>query len=211
MSEKLSLREIEKKAYFSYFEDGLLDLAISLGVFSYFFFYFICETINIPDFLITPITVSSSFIMYHFYLFSKNKITIARLGHVKFGRLRQRKIWQETDYLILFLIYLLILLFPVIMIFGIFGLKKLAAIFFTYLILSAALSSLAFWKKIYRFYFYSIFLLCLGFTGLILNFSDQYYIGAFIIEGIIIFCFGIFTFRQFLKKHPKVTEELTNV
>ena len=102
MSEKLSLRELEKKTYYSYFEDGLLDLAISLGVFIYFLVYLIFEKIGVPDFLITPITVSSNFIMYQLYKVSKKKLIIPRLGHVKFSLQRQRKRWQETDYYVLF-------------------------------------------------------------------------------------------------------------
>jgi hypothetical protein len=76
MQQNINLKELEMKAYTSYHEDGLLDLFLGLGIIGFVetvFFNMTSTASIIPALAIV------------FYMVAKKKITIPRIGHVKFS------------------------------------------------------------------------------------------------------------------------------
>ena len=84
MSEKVDLKAIERKAYLSYFEDGLWDMVVGL--------FILCFGIDMATG-----SPSSSFVLPSVMLVGwaiKKSITYPRIGYVRFAparRLRIRK------------------------------------------------------------------------------------------------------------------------
>lgn len=85
MTEQISLKEIERKAYRSTFEDGLFDITwgiiiLGIGYFS------VIKNLGIPkpiNFLLIPLLAISLFFL------GKKFITVPRMGAVKFGTKRK--------------------------------------------------------------------------------------------------------------------------
>ncbi|MFQ5820764.1 MAG: hypothetical protein ACE5I5_12305 [Candidatus Heimdallarchaeota archaeon] len=86
MSNKINLKELEKKAYQSMFEDGLWDIFLGLmflgGVINP-----ILAELGIPRPIDTIITALVAVLIFYF---GKKRITIPRVGRVKFGPKRQK-------------------------------------------------------------------------------------------------------------------------
>lgn len=103
MTEEINLKEIERKAWTSYFEDGLWDLffgALLLigGIRS------LTDNVWYTSFLLVPIIILPV---------GKKLITIPRLGHVKFGAARKLKQAKAITILVIsVLATLALLLFP---------------------------------------------------------------------------------------------------
>ena len=115
MTEKIDLKEIEKKTWRSYFEDGIMEiymgsLYMGIGVASSF--------IDVAPFsffhLLGYFIVICGLI---FFIGGKKFITYPRVGKIKFGRKRRvRKLKTvlilSINFVILLIIYILILLAP---------------------------------------------------------------------------------------------------
>ena len=92
MTEKIDLKAIEKKAYRSFFMDGIWDIFIgmiflNLGIGPLFILLF-----NFPD-IWNTIIISLGWNIFAFliFYFGKKYITIPRIGFVKFGQKREAK------------------------------------------------------------------------------------------------------------------------
>jgi hypothetical protein len=82
--ESINLKELEKKAYRSMFQDGLWDLFLAIMFLGGAVNPIIRDMIGPVSSAITPIF---AFLVFYF---GKKFITIPRLGHVKFGPKRQK-------------------------------------------------------------------------------------------------------------------------
>lgn len=89
MSASLNLKEIEKRAFRSTYQDGMWDIYYGLVVISMAFFIYHPKTgyswINIA------MMVGSLLIAYSLFYLGKKFITIPRLGQVVFGETRKQK------------------------------------------------------------------------------------------------------------------------
>ena len=90
MTQEMDLKKLEKNIWTSYFHDGLWDIFVSfiflsLGI-QIFYYNFLPEPYGIIPGLLVYI------IGFAFFFISKKKITITRLGKVKFGQKRKRKL-----------------------------------------------------------------------------------------------------------------------
>jgi hypothetical protein len=90
--EQINLREIELRAFTAYHQDGLIDIAIGLGI-----AWFGAAMVYDLFYLAGMMPVAIMFL----YLAVKRKITVPRIGAVEFSRQR-----RETTQLLIFLMVL---------------------------------------------------------------------------------------------------------
>jgi hypothetical protein len=83
MTKQNTLREIEKKAYMSYHQDGLLDIVIGLYALAFGIGIFVDKILEFGFAAIMPAIMIS--IVLPIWIQSKKKITMPRIGFVKFG------------------------------------------------------------------------------------------------------------------------------
>ena len=93
MSDGINLRDIERRAYLSYHEDGLLDIMIGFGIILSGLMLYAEMPWLIGAFVpvFTPI-----------YIQNKKKITVPRLGQVEFSNARNTKTKRTMFSLVIF-------------------------------------------------------------------------------------------------------------
>jgi hypothetical protein len=83
MTKQNTLRKIERKAYMSYHQDGLLDMVIGLYALSFGLGIFVDKILEFSfAAIMSAITIS---IVLPIWIHAKKKITMPRIGFVKFG------------------------------------------------------------------------------------------------------------------------------
>jgi hypothetical protein len=201
VSMTIKLKELERKAYTSYYSDGLLEIftgvtIILIGV------AFALDAAHY--FAIVPVL---SFISW---AGAKRALTVPRMGHVKFGPERQARMAREKSF---FLIYFTITFVLGIVVFFIFSRASQSPVrdFFRIAplgpigILGAiALAFLGYWKEIRRLYFYAALVIIAVFGGPALDLFPIYYLGA---PGLLILVIGIVMLARFIQRYPKTEEE----
>lgn len=88
MTKKINLKEMEKKAWKSCFQDGLWDIFLGLILLSFGISPFIEEITGITYLISYIILLSLGYIIFYI---GKKYITIPRIGNVKFGPKRKSK------------------------------------------------------------------------------------------------------------------------
>jgi len=208
MTEQINLKEIEKKAWTSYFQDGLWDILLGLILLNFGIAPFI-EEITGVNYLVGYIIIL--FLAEIIFFAGKKYITIPRMGKVKFSNIRRTKrlkvsIVLGISVLLGFIIFLLTVTknIPVIseiplgaLVFGI-----NAIIVF---------SAMAYLLDFPRLYLYGIFFAA---SIVLVEFSYNY-VGAnydnligFGLFGGIITIIGLAYLYRFLKKYPLPNQEL---
>jgi hypothetical protein len=204
MTQDMNLKELEKKAWTSYFDDGILD--ITAGLFILLF----------GVGMTTRFTYLTAFSWMVIFLFAaaKKSITLPRVGIVKFNPQREQRMKRETSfYLVFFTITAVIgLVFFLLMTVGIPQSVKsfvgnLALIAYE-LIIAVGLCFVAYWKQIRRFYAYGalVFLLTMTVTFFTIPPAEHMFFSAayqFIISGVVILIVGLVVLAQFLRKYPQ--------
>ena len=206
MAEKLDLKEIEKKAWRSTYQDGLWDIYMGLLVIGFALIFYLnflgLEEPQIIIFLccwnIIPICILS---------FGKKYITPKRIGSVKFGE-KRKKTKKRLTYFLTVNVFIL-LLFSVLTPLGLFELIPLEGLMVPLILglfITIPLSIVAYFLDFSRLYVYSIFF------GLGYLLSELFYplVGtpldfllSFGVPGIIITLIGLYFLICFLKKYPK--------
>ena len=104
MSENINLKELERKAWRSVFEDGLYDIFLGLLLLHMGFVYYISklETTFLGR---TSLNLGVYLVLYLGLWAGKRYITLPRLGRVKFGKRRKSRL--RTVAVITFLVVLL--------------------------------------------------------------------------------------------------------
>ncbi|MFX1476332.1 MAG: hypothetical protein ACFFCO_12775 [Promethearchaeota archaeon] len=95
MSEEIDLKEIERKAYLSYHQDGLIDVFIGLAALFLATFLWLA-----PDMLI--FIMGTMFMWTLLYIAAKKSVTVPRLGYVEFSKERNTK----TSVILLYIVVL---------------------------------------------------------------------------------------------------------
>jgi hypothetical protein len=104
MSIQLNLKEIERKAFRSTYQDGLWDIYLGLVVITMaIFIYRPAKGYSVMNILIALLTITLS---YGVFWAGKKYITIRRMGQVTFGKMRKRK---NTTLAIILAVFVLIL------------------------------------------------------------------------------------------------------
>lgn len=208
MASNVDLKVIEKKAYQSYFMDGIWDIFIgmiflNLGIGPLFMLIF-----NLPDIWDTIIiSLGWNILAFLIFYFGKKYITIPRIGFVKFGPKREAKRIKLKVFLFgVFIINLILFILPLS---GITYYIHIERFFFILLIglgmFILPFSVIAYFLDFTRLYFYAF---SAG-IGLILAESLEQIVGdplgSIIIFGCIggiIVAIGLYYFILFLRKYP---------
>jgi len=197
MSEKTVMKDINRRIFLFYTEDGLIDLAIGLVLFGFGGLLFL----DMPGY----IGVLGLLAVGLWYL-GKRRITMPRIGTI---RLRQ----AEKEKLAGFFITMILLGSGVLatLLTRTGGLKSgtLPLLMFA-LVLALGISALGFILKAHRLYIYAILVFSALSGGNVLNRavgSTDLFILFVMVAGLIILAAGSVVLSRFLRKYPKVTEE----
>ena len=205
MKENIDLEELEKRAYTSIFQDGLLDIYIGLIVIGWI-------TNSLGDFfettVVMTILVSYYTIVGILIILSKSFISAPRMGRAKFGPTRKLNVKRliifvviNTSILVILLVLPYIGLFQGVSVEGYFFALTISTLF-----IWLPLSIIAFFIKFNRLYIYAIIGGVAFFISDTLRSYFPYLLSSFIVFGVsggIIFAIGLRIFLKFLKKYPK--------
>ena len=209
MAENVDLKELEKKAYKSTFQDGVWDIYIGMLFIGWSFRYF---GIVFNSIIGLTIIISYYTLTVFFFYIAKKFIIVPRMGFVKFGPKRKadkRKlmIFASINTIVLLIFFLLTLA-------GIFEYFQFDVIIVPLLIgvcfIWLPLSVVAYFLKYNRLFLYSL----LGGLSFILSELLYPFLGfplndflLFGTSGGVIIIIGIIYFTLFLKKHPLSKKE----
>lgn len=220
MTEKINLNEIEKKAFISYWQDGLLEIMLGY-ILLISTLSSILMTTGVPDSIRIPIYIPLMILVpAPLFILAKKYITMPRLGYVKFGEKRKRDRKKFIIFAIILNIFIIITLIATITnslhrFFDFLGISS--NLFFPLFILGFVFLIFAFLVYLFnvpRFYFLG---LLMGSTTLINTCLKLYTtfphrgLIAYGLPGLILLVMGIIILNRFLQKYPKVSEELNNV
>ena len=191
MTTDIDLRQLEKKTWRSFYQDGLVDIEIGMIL----IVSMICQLFNTARFYLYALYI----IPAASYIIAQRIISRPRLGMVKFSKQRNRKRHWLSIIITTSTVFLLILTMK-----GILQKIPMTPVFIGIFILTL-FSIMAFFLNLYRLYFYGV-LITLSFaasemiiirTGIIAR-------GAFVwlVSGIIIMASGIWLLVKFLRKYP---------
>lgn len=192
---KINLRELERKAYLSYHQDGILDIFIGFNVllFSMWMLADMAYLGGAFAAISTPI-----------YAQVKKQITVPRLGYVKFAPSRTAKAKKTV---LLMVIAGILALIPGVFLFLTTQRGMLAPIQFLVdygmIVIGVAgmvlLALVAYLSDVRRLYGYSVLFIVLFTGGYFLSFPFVYYLTTF---GIVIMGTGLYLLTLFLHKYP---------
>ena len=203
MTQEMNLKELERKAWTSYFDDGLLDITIGLFILAF----------GIG--MTTRYTYLTAFawMVIFFFAAAKKSITLPRVGLVKFSPEREERIKNERTF---FVVFFTITAFVGL---GFFialttGIPRSLKIIVGWLALVAyelifviGLCFVAYWKQIRRFYVYGALVLAAALAGLFFNVFGlhQFFVTAyqFIATGTVMILGGLVVLARFFKRYPK--------
>lgn len=93
MTDKINLREIEKKAWKSFFQDGIWDITFGLLLLAFSVGAFM-DTLAVNDGVRMAAYIGIELIAFAWLFIAKRYITVPRLGLVKFSnRRRKKRLW----------------------------------------------------------------------------------------------------------------------
>lgn len=92
MSERINLDDIERRAYLSYHEDGLIDIVLGIGLFIASLWAYV-EMIWLMGGIIVSLTPM--------YMGMKKKYTFPRIGEVTFSKDRTRRSQNSMTFLVI--------------------------------------------------------------------------------------------------------------
>jgi hypothetical protein len=217
MSETLDLKNIEKKAFRSVNQDGLLDIQIGGVVLSMSVLPFITDSETFPI-LGFGLFLAGLILSYLVFWVGKKYITIPRMGQVKFGPRRQRR--KLTLVLVLSGIVLLqvILLFGTIFLWahpewatrlGFSGsnpdLERLIVAVVGALFVGPSMALITYFNDFTRGYYIAVVLSLAVFSWI---WFDQPL--SLIVGGLLILIPGVVLFIRFLREHPLPPAEVTH-
>jgi len=209
MTEQINLKEIEKKAYTSFFEDGLYEIIFAHFMLVGFLSSTLSET-GVSDIIRISIYVPIMFLGILIVYFGKKYITIPRLGIAKFRDDRIKRINKLHVYIIAFVVVSVSI--AVASMTG--NLNKNIPMTIIIPIILFSFFAIAAWYQNYpRFLI----------TGLLYASSELIYVFveskgvvlgkgllAYGVPGVIILVIGINSLFKFLQKYPKVKVEVSN-
>jgi hypothetical protein len=89
-----NLKEIEKKAYRSTFQDGIWDIFLGLLLLNLAFGALLANS-GVSEGLTMTILTALAVLNLLAFMTGKKRITVPRMGFVKFGPKRKRKLWKS--------------------------------------------------------------------------------------------------------------------
>ncbi len=202
MTKQNTLREIEKKAYMSYHQDGLLDIFVGLYAIAFGLGMIADKILEFGFGAIMPAILIA--IVLPIWIEAKRKITMPRIGFVKFGT-------RGSNKLFALLLGLAVAGLGVFMLFGVFlatgqiGRPWWIEILFQYGMIwiglgSAVIGSLfAYTMGLKRLYGYGLLTFALFASGHFLSIPFEYLLLAI---GSVIIASGAALLVQFIRRYP---------
>jgi len=199
---KNSLREIEKKTYMFYHQDGLIDIFIGFYVLLFGIGISLMTLTDFSTWFIIPAIFPA--IMIPIWISAKKRITMPRIGYVNFGV-------RGVNKMMAIFIGLIVAGLGVFMVFGLGasmgeGWALTLRDFFisnSMLIIgvgSVAVSSLfAYTMGLKRLYGYGLLIFVLFFTGHLITIPFEYLLSTI---GFVIIITGSVLLMQFIRKYP---------
>ena len=109
MTQNINLKELEKKAFRSYHEDGLWDIFLGLILMAIAVSAFLSK-IGVPELQTMIVLIGLEMVAIIFLIAGKKHITVPRIGHVKFGAMRRAKLTKMRIVLALSVLFGLVAL-----------------------------------------------------------------------------------------------------
>ena len=193
----INLREIEKNAYVSYHQDGLIEIMVGIYILTTIGYYFLdmLWLSAVIIILLTPV-----------YTMAKRKFTVPRIGYAKFGKHGKfRRYFILSIFMGLFLVGLILgILLSIDAIPGWVLIILENNISLLIGIVAAVLSLIMVINTgIKRFYLYSAFLLIVFIVGQVLKIN---FLILFISTGAFFTITGIVMLIHFVRKYPVAKE-----
>ncbi len=199
---KPDLKEIEKKTYMSYHQDGLIDIFVGFYILLFGAGILIRTVTEFSTWFIIPAIFPS--IMVPIWISFKRRITIPRIGYVKFGL-------RSANKLMAVFLGLAVAGLGVFMVFGLGGsMGQSWALALMDLIISNSMiiigisaglisSLFAYTMGLKRLYVYGLVTLVMFLVGHLIAIQFEYFL---LIIGSAIVIYGLVLLRQFLQKYP---------
>jgi len=212
MAEEIDLKELEKKAYRSTFQDGFWDIFIGM-IFMGFALIPLGDVFGLPEMIgMLLISLGWNISAVVFMILGKKYVTIPRIGMIKFGPKRkadQRKVKIYLGINVLFGV--VILLLQMTGMFGFITIQRFALSILLGLFISLPFGIMAYFLDFPRLYIYAL-LGGLGFFLIdVLELFTSGPLSLFLVFGIIggsIVIVGIVFLIKFFRKYPLPKEAL---
>jgi hypothetical protein len=197
MNQKINLKEIERKAYTSYHQDGILEITIASIVLLF-------AVVMIGD--MPWLGAFVGFLAVSFYASMKKLITVPRIGYVKFQPQRAQKMVALT--LVLGVVCMVAGMFAFIQTTSSGAPDWLLFLIDNYMLTIGAVVAALFLLggyafKTKRIYAYALLTLVMFVGGHFLSFPLYYYLTVL---GITVLVSGLAMMIRFVNKYPKATE-----
>ena len=200
MTQETDLKELEKKAWTSTFEDGVTDIGLGLVL----IVITICQMFDESRLHLYPLFIVPAL----FIIIAKKYITVPRMGVVKFSRERIRKRYRLILVMTISIVFLLILT-----VIGSLQQLPMASVIVGAIVFIIP-CSIAYFLNWDRMYFYAV-LFTLSFALNELTIADTGVIAsgayAWLISGIIMIVIGVVYLVRFLQKYPLPEKEVSDV
>ena len=202
MTKRTSLREIEKKTYMSYHQDGLLDIFVGIYVLLFGIGILLLTMTDFSTWFLIPAIFPA--IMIPIWISAKKRITMPRIGYVNFGV-------RGANKMMAIFIGLMVAGLGAFMVFGLGasmgeGWALTLRVFFisnSMLIIgigAAVVSSLfAYTMGLKRLYGYGLLIFVLFFTGYFIAIPFEYLL---VTIGFVISINGFVILMRFIRKYP---------
>jgi len=198
MIEDINLKEIQRKVYMTFFQDGLWDIFLGLFILGWGL-SILTEAAYLPG---------VSFLGIYFAIWGIKKWLIyPRIGYVRFSASSRRRI---TARFLIFLTVVLLLGITAGLVWGIGTRPQWLADYFPLIfngMLAAIVCLAAYWARVNRFYLHAVLIFLGAVFHLWLGIRWEF---GFIGAGGIIVLIGLGILIIFLRKYPKMVEEAQN-
>ncbi len=198
MVEDISLKEIQRKVYMSFFQDGLWDILLGLFMLGW-------GLAILTDLAFLP---GVTFIGLYFAVWGvKKRLTYPRIGYARFSATSRRRI---TAKFVIGGVAVLLVGVMVAVLWGIGARPQWLADYFPLIfngMLAAIVCFIAYWARVNRFYLYAALVFLGAVFHLWLGVRWEF---GFIGAGGIIVLIGLVILITFLRKYPKMVEEAQN-
>jgi hypothetical protein len=198
VAEDISLKEIQRKVYMTFFQDGLWDIFLGLFILGW-------GLAILTDATYLPCV---TFIGLYFAIWGiKKRLTYPRIGYARFSATSRRRI--TVRFVILGVVVMLVGVIVAVL-WGIGTRPQWLADYFPLVfngILAAIVCFIAYWARVNRFYLYAVLIFLGAVFHLWLGVRWEF---GFIGAGGIIVLIGLGILIIFLRKYPKMVEGADN-
>jgi hypothetical protein len=207
-----NLTEVEKKAFRSTFQDGIWDIFLGLLLLNLAVGALLSNS-GVSEGLTMTILTALAAVIVLFFIAGKKHITTPRMGFVKFGPKRKRKIWKSRITLLAsFFAGLVVFLAALLISYYSAGRPKIVFLFPAAWVVNSIIvfSLLAYYLDCRRLYFYGILFALPVPVDMLVNelVGVKLITIALALSATIMLLVGIVLFTRFLRDYPLPAQEI---